>query len=300
MDQTNIGQVDLTIRQVLSQLPAFEDDIYLGMQATNLDVVDGQLRELEKELLQAYIQLERTPIPQAIFVSALSQLWIFGLYELLRTWRQRLSDLLTFSDALSDLSQSEKSIELENRRKKYENQSPYLDETHFFIFRPYQKVVEDEAYRVRLINAKNSSEPLFRKLEALRMSLAKHEIPGKQGSTALAPGYGRIDMTTGSIYWQVALSVTEIDIVSRKTLSAEVPSLLEDVSQFIISESLQQKIKTFPKYSYALKCVTAILSDGKKFPGTLVAWNKMIVRVLEYEDLPFSGADIVDIHSNDT
>ena len=158
-----------------------------------------------------------------------------------------------------------------------------------------QRIVDEKSYRTRIINAKNSSEQLFRRLEALRISLAKHEIPGRRGSTALAPGYGRIDMATGSIYWQVALSVDEVDVVSRRTLSDEIPSLLRDVSKFILGESLQKKVKKYPKYSYSLKCITATLSDGRKFPGTLVSWNKMIIGVLEYEELPFTGPEVTNV-----
>ena len=156
MDEPNGGPVDLTIRQVLSRLPAFEDDLYLGMQATNLDIVDGQLRNLEEELLQVYIKEERTPVPEAVFVSALSQLWIFGLYEILRTWRQRLSDLLAFSETLSTLSKDVKSQELEKRRKEFENRSPYLNDTPRFRFEPYQRMgIIYESNQITLDNGVN-------------------------------------------------------------------------------------------------------------------------------------------------
>lgn len=295
MDVNDHDQGNLSIRQVLSQLPAFEDDVYLGMQATNLDVVDGYLRELEKELLQAYIESERTPTSQAIFVSALSQLWVLGLYELLRTWRQRISELLAFSNDLSILSVAERRKAFEQRRKEIKEQSPYLKDTDSFRARPYRRVMEDDSYPTRLMSARDSSEVLFRRLEALRMALAKHEIPRARGSTALAPGYGRIDMATGSIYWQVALGTDEVDSLSRRKLSDEIPSLLRDVSAIVLSEQLQGKVKKMPKYSYALKRVSVTLSNGSRFHGTLVAWNKVIVGVLGHEDLPFDGRDVVDV-----
>jgi hypothetical protein len=50
------------------------DDIFLGMQALNVDVVDGYLEVQEAELLREYIEIERTPFPSALFVSALSQM----------------------------------------------------------------------------------------------------------------------------------------------------------------------------------------------------------------------------------
>jgi hypothetical protein len=36
-------------------------------------------------------------------------------------------------------------------------------------------------------------EPLFRRIEALRMNLAKHEVPKLHAVPAMAPGYGRIN-----------------------------------------------------------------------------------------------------------
>src|SRR5574337_1181491 len=85
----------LALAEVLQSLPLF-DDLYLRMQATNLQIVDGFLEEQELALLKEYLQLERTPIPFLMFVSALSQLWVFGVYELLRTWRHRVQSVLDF------------------------------------------------------------------------------------------------------------------------------------------------------------------------------------------------------------
>lgn len=38
--------------------------------------------------------------------------------------------------------------------------------------------------------AYDRTEPLFRRFEALRMNLAKHEVPKTKGVPSLAPGYG--------------------------------------------------------------------------------------------------------------
>src|SRR5882724_13462633 len=73
-------------------LPLFED-LFLHMQGQNVMLVDFYLLDLERDLLQEYINTESTPFPAILFVSALNQMWIFALYELLRTWRQRIRDL---------------------------------------------------------------------------------------------------------------------------------------------------------------------------------------------------------------
>ena len=90
------------IDEVLKSLPLL-NDLYVGMQAMNLTIVDSMIEEMEGDLLAEYIHLERTPIPSVMTVSALSQLWIFGVYELLRTWRQRLQDVLRFADKTATL-----------------------------------------------------------------------------------------------------------------------------------------------------------------------------------------------------
>src|SRR5882724_2907778 len=70
------------LAQALQSLPLFTDT-YLNMQAINLDLIDQFIEHQETRLLHEYFEKERTPLPSTMFVSALCQLWIFGLYELL-------------------------------------------------------------------------------------------------------------------------------------------------------------------------------------------------------------------------
>src|SRR5829696_806710 len=86
----------------LISLPLF-DDPYLQIQAHNLEVVDTILTQMEHDVLREYLDAESTPA-SAIVLSALSQLWIFGLYEVLRTWRQRVIKILNFGEEIKDLS----------------------------------------------------------------------------------------------------------------------------------------------------------------------------------------------------
>ena len=39
-------------------------------------------------------------------------------------------------------------------------------------------------------------------IEELRMNLAKHEVPKKRSMVAEMPGYARMDIVTGTLYWQ--------------------------------------------------------------------------------------------------
>ena len=81
-----------SLRRALCGLSLLGDDPFLSGQAFNLAIVDEWLTQIEEELLRKLWREDRTPTPEAVFVSAQSQMWIFAAYELLRTWRQRAKD----------------------------------------------------------------------------------------------------------------------------------------------------------------------------------------------------------------
>ena len=87
-----------------------------------------------------------------------------------------------------------------------------------FYWSAYEQATAEPLFVDSLRKAVDRTERLFRRIEALRMSLVKHEMPGMKGSYAMAPGYGRIDMLTGSIYWQVVLRGNEVDLISRREI----------------------------------------------------------------------------------
>lgn len=84
-------------------------------------------------------------------------MWIFSLYELLRTWRQRVREALSH---------------------RAESASTYV-----YVLQA----------------AKESLEPVFRSIEGVRVTLAKHEVPKCKGVKAKNVGYARIYPSTGSM-----------------------------------------------------------------------------------------------------
>lgn len=189
-------------------LPLF-DDLFLSMQGQNVMLVDFYIRDLEHDLLREYIDIERTPVPAALIVSALSQMWIFAVYELLRTWRQRVRD---------SKHEAQRPAPPASSGKAEKNSSASYRQ------RQLQCIRTGARYASELDKAYARVEPLFRRIEALRMNLAKHEVPKQKGKPALNPGYGRIDPTDGSIYWQVDLGDRVVDIVSRRSLADQLRS----------------------------------------------------------------------------
>jgi hypothetical protein len=193
---------DISFADLRWNLPFFED-LFLSMQGQNVMLVDFYLRDLERGLMRRYMEIERTPFPETLIVSALSQMWIFALYELLRTWRQRVRDL----------------------KQEAQKPPPHTQETPLseiaLMFRKDQleRVRNDAAFVTEIDEAYARIEPLFRRIEALRMNLAKHEVPKMKGVPAMAPGYGRIDLMSGSIQWQVDLGENVVDLISRRDIA---------------------------------------------------------------------------------
>lgn len=184
-------------------LPLFED-LFLSMQGQNVMLVDFYLRDLERSLIRRYIEIDRTPFPETLIVSALSQMWIFALYELLRTWRQRVRDLKQAA---------------QKPPQPPVQATPLSDITLMFRKDQLERVRTDAAFVSEIDQAYARIEPLFRRIEALRMNLAKHEVPKMKGVPALAPGYGRIDLMSGSIQWQVDLGENVVDLISRRDIA---------------------------------------------------------------------------------
>jgi len=188
------------------KLPLF-DDLFLSMQGQNIMLIDFYLRDLERDLLRKLFEIERTP-SETFFVSALSQMWIFAVYELLRTWRQRIKDLKR------DAQKPPTSITARSRHSAI-----YYDEQ-------LAKLRKQPKYGSELDKAMNRMERLFRRIEALRMNLAKHEVPKMKSVPAMAPGYGRIDGMDGSISWQIDLGNNTVDLVSRRSLANQLRTLV--------------------------------------------------------------------------
>jgi hypothetical protein len=283
---------ELGLAEVLRSLPLFED-LYLGIQAMNLQIVDGFLQDQEHALLREYMQAESTPIPSMMFVSALSQLWVFGIYELLRTWRQRVRGVLDFVYELRTVRPEDQRQFIERRQREVQKASQ-----HALVSRweDFARAAEDPEFVSRLEQGFDKSELVFRRIESLRISLAKHEIPRSEGALALAPGYARMDEASGSIRWEIVLRGNEVDTVSRREIAKACLGLAEDQSDRILPRAVQPKLKGIPRLSYAIKRVSVKLRDGTSFSRVWVAYDKLVVRVEGHLDVfPFDARNVVDV-----
>lgn len=176
----------------IKRLPFFEDDLYLGMQAINIGVVDSVITEYEYALLREWFNLDKTPTESAMAVSAISQMWIYGLYEVLRMWRDRrfqfrkLFDNGGIEPKISGFSYDDPiNLTIETRKKQL------------------LRFKDDSTYRNKIEETWGNLEPIYRMIEIFRMNLAKHCAPGKDGIMPRAPGYGRINRWCGSMDYEL-------------------------------------------------------------------------------------------------
>ena len=168
-----------------------------------------------------------------MFVSALSQMWIFGLYELLRTWRARIRSLTKWKDsgAIPEM--------LRRVQGDDHNLAALMKSRHL------ERMRDDPGFKTRITAHFDTMEHVFRMTESIRMNLAKHEIQGKPNSMVRAPGYGRINSHCGALDFES--DAQEITVTSSSTDATL--QMLSGVSTFQIqraneSRALRQKLRS--------------------------------------------------------
>src|SRR6266700_618024 len=78
------------------------------------------------------MRTDKTPFPAFMIVNALSQMWIFALYELLRTWRQMVNEVIRYHEQIevirNDSEFEEKIKRLRQGKKKKIKRLPPSEE----------------------------------------------------------------------------------------------------------------------------------------------------------------------------
>ena len=112
-----------------------------------------------------------------------------------------------------------------------------------------------------------------------------------------APGYARIDMSNGSMQWQLELGRNEIEIVSRRGLADALRALAKQNDR-ILPAPVQEKVATLERDGYGLNRVVAVLDDGTEVPGVRVLWATEVVAVDAQEGIPFVVGTVVDVRAD--
>jgi hypothetical protein len=215
-----VSEQDFSLLAWSATIP-MADDVYLGMQARNIAIIDlAVLRKLETQALDEFFsEDERISADTSMTLSALSQMWIFALYEFLRTWRQRARTLLGFVEKLSALaSEEERTAYVKGITEDVKTKARLVKLAPIF-FQEHVSKIREVQFITEIRNYKAKTDDLFREIEAIRMPLAKHEIAGREKLFAEAPGYGGINKLTGSMNWQVVLDENTVTIIDRRELA---------------------------------------------------------------------------------
>jgi hypothetical protein len=148
----------------------------------------------------------------------------------MRTWHQRARDMIKWAESGG----------LEQKLAALEKDDGYL---HFGRqYRAAQiKAVLADPDRVSTIKRDlKRTHMLFTRLEAIRISLAKHEVRKRKGSVALRPGYGWINSWCGALDYEIENGRYSMGNINRRDIADEIRLLLapdyvpsdEDIASF--------------------------------------------------------------------
>ena len=215
---TDVSTLDgWEIPNSLNSLTLFRDP-YLSVQAQNLAVVDGFLNTLEHRVLQRLFREDRTPLDDAVFLNAQSQMWIFAAYEVMRTWRQRANEMIKLHENGG----------LHLKLNALESDQGFVHDANLRKASMLREVITNPKIIMALSDDLRRTHILFTRMEYIRISLAKHEVPGRAKALALAPGYGRINSWCGALDYELNNGKYIMGYINRRDIAdgiRELPNL---------------------------------------------------------------------------
>ncbi|PIP90599.1 MAG: hypothetical protein COW01_09860 [Bdellovibrionales bacterium CG12_big_fil_rev_8_21_14_0_65_38_15] len=206
-------------QEFFQNLPMF-DGVTYNMQAMNITIIDQFITNYEYALLKEYFAREKTPVDTAMFVSALSQMWVFALYELLRTWRQRVRMILEAEQK----GELDKLIDL-----KKDEGLPNLSTSS--LAKDAKRIKEDKAFSERTKASMETVDGLWRLVHSFRINLAKHEIPGEKNKFHHFPGYGRINGSCGALDFEISQNKDHFRTLNRRDIAEMLRALKHAVKE---------------------------------------------------------------------
>lgn len=197
----------------------------LSFQGTNICVVDKFITQLEYDLLKTQFEEERTPVEKAVFVSAQSQMWVFAVYEFLRTWRGQAKNILKWGEN-GVLKKMRDGVD-----EGILNRSSVVRKAQI------QKFIDDSTLLTALARDHARTDTIFYLVEAIRIRLAKHELPKGGGNSRFprAPTHGTINRWCGALDYELDDGlITTIGIVNRRDIA-------EGLRQLALNEDPQDE-----------------------------------------------------------
>lgn len=216
---------------VIQSLPLIRENVFLNMQAQQVAVLDQHVSAHEASFLGLWEEREKFPAMESMFLIAVSQCWVFSLYELLRTWRQLGRECIAHADEaqrVGGASDAQERITALRQRRLANLERPEASEgmQEAYYVRFLERAASEPEFVANLKWSIERVEPVFRRLEALRITLAKHEVAKTAGSgRTYMPPYARGDSSTGSMMWLIEDKDGGSEFVSRRSIADSVRAL---------------------------------------------------------------------------
>lgn len=210
------GEIDeMSLYRALTSLYILGEDMFMGMQAYNLCMVDNFITGLEYQNLQELFAEDRTPA-STHFLSAQSQMWIFAAYELLRIWQERSKNIVKWS-ANGGLEQKLTALKAKDDGIPHSGRDSQIKQI--------ESVIADPSLVNRITAELKHLHAPFTHLEFIRVAIAKHQIRGKAKSAAHMPGYGRINKWCGSLDYQMEIGRVILGNINRRDIADSLRSI---------------------------------------------------------------------------
>ena len=204
------------LSRALGTLQLFEDP-YLRVQATNLAIIDHFIMTLERSaMLKRFDEEMEDPLDTA-FISAQTQMWLFAAYELLRTWREWVKDVVRWSEDGG----------LEMKARALEKELSFLHPGRKTRAAQLRRVIADPSLVDAIKGDIHRTHILFTQLEHVRVAIAKHEVSGKPKQVAYAPGFGTFHRWNGSLEYELGFEGAVMGMFNRRDVGEAMRALTD-------------------------------------------------------------------------
>lgn len=195
----------------LCSLAGLSENPFLAMQAQQLCMVDNVLMNMEQTVLREMLD-DGPPSGQRALLAALSPMWIYAAYELMRTWRQRAIEVVRLAENGG----------IDMRASHLEKKRGYTHYDRELRAQQLRDAKDNPALVQRMRDDLARTEIGFTMLEFIRIALAKHEEASsnkKKKPIAFAPGLAMINRYCGSMEYEVSVGGAIIQYETRRGLA---------------------------------------------------------------------------------
>lgn len=211
--------------EALYSLPMIDENVFLNMQAQQIGLLDEHIEGQEDWFRDLWFEREKFPAMESMFLVAIGQCWIFSLYELLRTWRQLATEIVAHAADTAGKSPDECRVRREGRMSRLERPAPSENMQEGLYVKFLERAETDSAFVSELKRHLQRIEEVFRTVEGLRVTLAKHEVAKAGKGRTYMPPYARGEQETGSMMWLVEDRDGSSSFVSRRAIADAVRGL---------------------------------------------------------------------------